>query len=202
VELSLRRLPPEVREQINRLAVFHGGGYLGIMGVVLEIEPDNMRAVAEMLIGVGMAELQEYNYLRLDPALPAYLKLGQAPQQLAELEETWAYAMIGLIDILYEQISKDSRMVAGLTLLELPNLLALLDWLEQRVEADSSAAGEVSKTANYIEQLLTHLGRPQALARAAGPGCLPRLPVAGWVCAVQGWGTDGLRIGPYCSTKG
>ena len=26
VELSLRRLPPEVRERVNRLAVFHGGG--------------------------------------------------------------------------------------------------------------------------------------------------------------------------------
>ena len=30
VELSLRRLPAEVRERVNRLAVFHGGGHLAI----------------------------------------------------------------------------------------------------------------------------------------------------------------------------
>ena len=31
VELSLRRLPPEVRERVNRLAVFHGGGQMFIL---------------------------------------------------------------------------------------------------------------------------------------------------------------------------
>jgi tetratricopeptide (TPR) repeat protein len=71
-----------------------------------------------------------------------------------------------LVAFLYEQRSKDSRLQAQLTLLELPNLLALLDRLEQRVEADSSAAEAVSNTAGSIEQLLEFLGRPQALARA------------------------------------
>ena len=164
--LSLRRLPPAVREQVNRLAVFHGGGHLAIMATVLEIELENMQAVAEMLIGVGMAEAQEYNYLRLDPALPAYLKLGQTPQRLAELEAAWAAAMVQLVDYLYDELFKDSTIALRLTLLELPNLLALLDWLEQRVEADSSAAEAVSGTVGRIEQLLANLGRPQALARA------------------------------------
>lgn len=164
--LSLRRLLPEVREQVKRLAVFHGGGYLGIMSTVLEIEADNMRAVAEMLIGVGMAEAQEYGYLRLDPALPAYLKLGQTPQRLAELEAAWAAAMVQLVYFLYGELYKDSTMALRLTLLELPNLLALLDWMEQRVEADSATAEAVSGTAGRIEQLLSDLGRPQALAKA------------------------------------
>ena len=77
----------------------------------------------------GWPKPQEYSYLRLDPALPAYLKLGQAPEQLAELEAAWAEAMIQLVDFLYQQKFKDSRMALRLTLLELPNLLALLDWL-------------------------------------------------------------------------
>ena len=166
VELSLRRLPPELRERVERLAVFHGGGHLAIMAMVLELEPDKMMAVAERLVGVGLAEAQEYNYLRLDPALPAYLKLGQSPERLAELEAAWAEAMIQLVDFLYQQRSKDNTMASRLTLLELPNLLALLDWLGQRVEADSSTAEAVSATARYIEQLLAELGRPQALARA------------------------------------
>ena len=43
--------------------------------VVMGIEMDEMTRIAERLIGVGMAEEQEYGYLRLDPALPAYLRL-------------------------------------------------------------------------------------------------------------------------------
>ena len=166
VELSLRRLPPEVRERVNRLAVFHGGGHLVIMATVMGIETDGVGAVAERLVGVGMAELQEYNYLRLDPALPAYLKLGQTPERLADLEAAWAEAMIQLVNLLYEQQFKDSTMARRLTLLELPNLLALLERLAGRVEQDSSAAEAVSNTAQQIEQLLAPLGRPQVLARA------------------------------------
>ncbi len=166
VELSLRRLPTEMRELVNRLAVFHGGGHLVNMAMVMGLEPDRVGAVAEQLIGVGMAEAQEYGYLRLDPALPTYLKRGQAPKQLAELEAAWAKAMIQLVDHIYEQRSKDSRIARRLTLLELPNLIALLDWLEQQVEADSSIAEAVTITAGSIEQLLAPLNRPQALARA------------------------------------
>jgi hypothetical protein len=119
-----------------------------------------------------MADMQEYNYLRLDPALPAYLKLGQAPAQLAELEATWAAAMGQLVDFLYREQFKDSRMAARLTLLELPNLLALLSWLEGQLATGGAPAEtirlaeSVSRTARYIEQLVANLGRPSALARA------------------------------------
>ena len=180
VELSLRRLPQEVRELVKRLAVIHGGANLFILSEVMGLEADSTGAVAEMLIAVGLAEAQEYNYLRLDPALPAYLKLapstgsgqrhstgsGHGPERLAELEATWAEAMVQLVDFLYQQKSKDSRMAARLTLLELPNLLALLEHLQQRLAADRATAEAVSQTARYIEQLLEFLNRPQALARA------------------------------------
>ncbi|WP_204152654.1 tetratricopeptide repeat protein [Leptolyngbya sp. CCY15150] len=166
VELSLRRLPEAVRERVNRLAVFHGGGHLAIMATVMGIETESVAEVARMLIDVGMAEAQEYNYLRLDPALPAYLQLGQPPEHLAQLTTTWAEAMVQLVDFLYEQFFKDSTMALNLTLLELPNLMALLDYLGQRFEVDSSMAEQVANTAGKIEQLLEFLNRPQALARA------------------------------------
>jgi tetratricopeptide (TPR) repeat protein len=166
VELSLRRLPPEVREQVNCLAVFHGGGHVSIMAAVMGIEPDRMGTVAQMLVDVGMAEPREYNYLRLDPALPAYLKLGQAPERLAELETIWAEAMTQLVGFLYEQKYQDSAMAARLTLLDLPNLMALLDRMEQRLSTEPSSAEAVSQTARQIEQLLAELNRPQALSRA------------------------------------
>ena len=166
VELSLRRLPEKVRTQVNRLAVFHGGGHLGVMAMVMEIETDDIDPIAEMLVDVGMAELMPYNYLRLDPALPAYLKLGQTATQLADWQAIWVDAMTQLVDFLYGQMFEDNTMAANLTLSELPNLLALLDWQSQQLETDPTMAEAVSKTAIYIEQLLADLGRPQALARA------------------------------------
>jgi tetratricopeptide (TPR) repeat protein/nucleotide-binding universal stress UspA family protein len=166
LELSLRRLPNEVRAQINRLAVCHDGGQLSIIAKVLEIDEDTADKYAETLVDVGMAELMEYRYLRLDPALPAYLKLGQASAQLAELEATWAAAMTQLVAFLVQQMFKDSKLAFRLTLLELPNLLALLDRLAQQVAAEPANAEAVSDTAGKIEQLLANLNRPQALARA------------------------------------
>jgi tetratricopeptide (TPR) repeat protein len=166
VELSLRRLPADMRQQVDQLAVFHGGGHLANVAAVMGIETSSIGPIAEMLIGVGLAEPREYNYLRLDPALPAYLKLGQNAERLAELEASWTDAMIQLVGFLLQQNFKDSKMAFQLTLLELPNLLALLDRLDQRVAADSSTAETVSDTARKIEQLLANLGRPQALARA------------------------------------
>ena len=135
---------------------------------VMGIEQDDaVSAVAASLIDVGMAEEQEYSYLRLDPALPAYLKLGQSPEQLAALEETWAAAMGQLVEVIcMSNVFKDSTMALAADLLELPNLMALLDWLGERLRADSAMAEQVADTAGSIEQLLAQLGRPQALARA------------------------------------
>ncbi|MDJ0782140.1 MAG: tetratricopeptide repeat protein, partial [Desulfosarcinaceae bacterium] len=167
VALSLNRLPPDVREVISRLAVFHGGGNLGIIARVMGVDKSRVQTIAGNLIDVGMAEPQAHGYLRLDPALPIYLRLDQKPERLAEPETSWANAMIQLVSFLYKEMFKDATMAAGLTLLELPNLLALLDQLSQRLEADSASAEAVSDTARLIEQLLAFLNRPQALARAA-----------------------------------
>ncbi|MCL4862721.1 MAG: CHAT domain-containing protein, partial [Caldilineaceae bacterium] len=50
VELSLRRLPPPVRQAIRALAVFQGGGHVDILGMVMGVEPDQARAIAVALI--------------------------------------------------------------------------------------------------------------------------------------------------------
>jgi tetratricopeptide (TPR) repeat protein len=167
VELSLRRLPEEIRERVKRLAIFQGGGQLSVIARVLEIDENTADKYAQHLVDVGMAELMEYRYLRLDPALPAYLRLGQPPEQVERLTTTWAEAMGQLVGYLYQQAFKDSTMAFRLTLLELPNLMALLDWLGQRLTADTTLAERVvADTAGSIEQLLANLNRPQALARA------------------------------------
>lgn len=166
VALSLRRLPPGMRRPLGRLAVFYGGGHLVIMGIVLGLEPGAMNALAGQLTGVGLAEMQEYGYLRLDPALPAYLKLTHPDEQTAELEAAWGEAMVQLVAFLYQQMFKDTRIASRLTLLELPNLLALTCWLEAQLEADPAQAEALSATVRRVEELLANLNRPQALARA------------------------------------
>ena len=166
VEMSLRQLPEAMREPVKRLAVVHGGANIFVLMQVMGLEQDDASAVAASLINVGMAEAQEYSYLRLDPALPAYLKLEQPPEQLAALEETWAAAMGQLVNFLYKQRFKDSKLAQCLGVLDLPNLVALLDWLGERLRADSAMAEQVADMAGKIEQLLALLGWPQALARA------------------------------------
>jgi hypothetical protein len=76
VELSLRRLPPEIREQVKALGVFHSGASLGVLMMMLESDEEAVNNIARQLIEVGLAEAMVYGHLRLDPALPPYL-LGQ-----------------------------------------------------------------------------------------------------------------------------
>lgn len=160
VELSLRRLPPELRQQAQALAVFHGGAHLDVLAYVLEVEVDTVRMLASALIDVGLAEDQGYGHLHLDPALPSYL-LSQIDAMEAErLRARWAEGMRQLTTYLYQQLSKDIAVATHLTQHELPNLLALLTWLQTHVSAE-----EVLSVAGQIETLLAHLGRPQALAQ-------------------------------------
>jgi hypothetical protein len=161
VELSLRRLPQEMREQIKALAVFHSGASLVVLKIMLEVDDERVRNLAAALIEVGLAEAMDYGHLRLDPALPSYL-LGQI--SVAEREEIklrWATGMRALTVFLYQQRFQNTRLAHQLALLELPNLLALLAWAEAAL-----APEEVVGLAGSVEELLAPLGRPQALALA------------------------------------
>ena len=164
VELSLRRLPPELREQARVLGVFYGGAHLRVLDHVLGTAGDDVETVQKLaaaLIEVGLAEAMAYGHLQLDPALPSYL-IGQ--MNVAEQEHTrsrWAEGMRGLIHLLYEQRFQDTKPAAQLTLLELPNLLALLAWVQGALTAE-----EVVDLAGRLETMLSNLGRPQALAQA------------------------------------
>ncbi len=161
VELSLRRLPAEMREQVRALSVFHGGAHLSVLGSMLEMDDEAVMQLASALIEVGLAEMMDYSHLRLDPALPNHL-LGQ--MSAAEREQTrsrWAEGMRVLADLLYQQHFKDTQLAAQLTLLELPNLLAMIEWAQGAL-----APEEVVDMAVRLETLLAQLGRPQALSQA------------------------------------
>lgn len=161
LELSLRRLPPATRDQLQPLAVFHGGAHLVVLRQMLGAESEAVMSLARQLIEVGLADDMGDNHLRLDPALPAYLlrELSEAEQE--ELRAVWAGGMVALTNFLYEQQFKDAELSSRLTLLELPNLLSLLAWAQ-----DKAAPEPVVELAQSCEMLFSFLGLRQALAQA------------------------------------
>jgi tetratricopeptide (TPR) repeat protein len=161
VELSLRRLPPDMRERLRGLGVFYGGAQFGVMMQVLELDADGVRELAIALIEVGLGADMGYGHLRLDPALPPFLLAELNTEAQAQAQARWGEGMRQLVGFLYEQVFKDTQFAFQLTLLELPNLLALLDWVQ-----DTLSPEQVVDLASRLETLLANLGRPQALAQA------------------------------------
>jgi tetratricopeptide (TPR) repeat protein len=161
VELSLRRLPTEMRQQIKALAVFHSGANLAVLDDVLGVDEQTAHDIGGALVEVGLAEEMSYGHLRLDPALPPYLLRGLSEAEQEAARSRWAEALRALARFLYQQQFQDAELSARLTLLELPNLMALLDWVEEHATPE-----EVVDLADSLETLLATLGRPQALAEA------------------------------------
>lgn len=164
VELSLRRLPADLREKVKSLAVFHGGAHLTVLDAMLETDKDDVETVqrlAAALIEVGLAEAMPYGHLRLDPALPNYLLASLDAAELPSLTARWGEAMRALTGFLYQQRFEDIQLAAQLTLMELRNLQAMLAWA-----AGALPPEEVVDLADSVETLLARLGRPQALAQA------------------------------------
>jgi tetratricopeptide (TPR) repeat protein len=161
LELSLRRLPQAVRAQLKPLAVFHGGANLYVLGQMLGAEPEAVKSLARQLIEVGLAENMGYGHLRLDPALPSYLLREVIEAEQEELRASWSEAMSGLTSFLYEQFFKDVELAARLTRLELPNLLAMLSWVQEKAAPET-----VVGLAQGAETLFYALGLRQALVQA------------------------------------
>ena len=165
LELSLQRLSAESRELVKGLAVLHDGGDLTMIAHILEIEDEVAAQLCAELIQVGLAEEKDYHYLRLDPALPNYLRLQWQNQQegYLQLEQRWSEVMSQLVGFLYQQRSKDAKLSTKLTQLELPNLMTFIRRLNQQLQAQKISTETVADKAVRIEQLLEVLNYPQAL---------------------------------------
>ncbi|MBV9786777.1 MAG: CHAT domain-containing protein, partial [Chloroflexi bacterium] len=164
VELSLRRLPPEMREQVKVLGVFHSGASLMVWDHVLGIPEDDRDTVPRLamaLIDVGLGEDMGYGHLRLDPALPPYLLSQMDKVEQEQARERWAEGMVQLTNFLYTQRSQNVQLAALLTLMELSNLLAMLIWIQDKILPE-----QVVDLADSVERLFANLGRSQAVSQA------------------------------------
>lgn len=128
---------------------------------MLNIDQEVVAGLAGQLIEVGLAEATDYGHLRLDPALSPYLRREMSETEQEEAESLWAEGMKMLGYFLFQERSKDTELAARLTLLELPNLMAMLSWAE-----DKATPEEIINLEYVVETLLSMLGRPEAVAQA------------------------------------
>jgi len=160
LELSLQRLPQQMREKIKRLGVFHGGASLFTFQNVLELTDAESDELLSVFIGLGLAEAMSYNFLSFHPALCPYLRrqLEATADEIEVALVRWVESMTMLCDFLYQQLFEDVQISATLTTLEMPNLSALLEHIAQQGDTDS-----VVGLATYLEQLISPLGKKHLL---------------------------------------
>jgi tetratricopeptide (TPR) repeat protein len=162
VELSLRRLSAANRERARVLGVFHGGVDLDVLRAMTGWEPAEVGELAMELVGTGLATPNPYNHLSLNPALCPYLKASLSDEELQALTGGWLKAMVVYLGYLDQQRSRNAALAATLTLLELPNLFALLDRSQAVAEPETTI-----ERATFLFYLLQGQGNPRLVERVA-----------------------------------
>ena len=163
VELTLRRLSAANRERARLLGVFHGGVDLDVLRAMTGWEAAEVEGLAQELVGTGLATANPHHHLSLNPALCPYLKATFSEEELQALTAGWLEAMAAYLGYLVgQQRSQNAELAATLTLLELPNLFALLD--RSQAVADPETTIE---RATSLYDLLQGLGKPRLMERVA-----------------------------------
>jgi hypothetical protein len=160
VELSLRRMSAANRDRVRVLGVFHGGVNLVILQLMMQWEEADVGALAGELIATGLATPNRYNHLTLNPALCPYLRGRMDAAERDALTARWVEAMRAYADFLVQQQSQNAEVAVTLTVLELPNLFALLDLMQRAGDAEATI-----DLATSLYSLLRNAGKPRLLER-------------------------------------
>ena len=175
LELTLRRLSSQDREQLTVLAFCREGINRIALGHALELDTLTTDAFCARVIDLGLAEDQGYGHLRFDPALTHYLNCQMDPNKRSTWHERWRAGMERLWAVLYQQYFKDNARATRLLRLELPNLLALM-----RDHIQHAAHERVAQIAVQLEQMLADLGFPTALAEVVAARERAGQALIGW----------------------
>jgi len=160
VELSLRRLSPANRDRARVLGVFHGGVQLDVIRMMTQWQVADVGALAGELIATGLATPNRYHYLTLNPALCPTLRGRMDRTEREALTTRWVEEMCAYAGFLDQQQRQNTELAATLTVLELPNLFALLDLVQRAGDAEATI-----DLATSIHSLLQGLGKPRLLER-------------------------------------
>ena len=104
--------------------------------------------------------LNRYNHLTLNAALCPYLRGRMDAAERETLTARWVAAMRAYAGFLYQEQSQNTEVAATLTVLELPNLFALLELVQRAGDAEATIALTTS-----LYYLLQVLGKPRLLAQ-------------------------------------
>lgn len=160
VELSLRRMSEANRERVRVLGVFHGVVDLNMLRHMMAWDVGDVVSLANELVESGLAMPNRYDHLTLNPALCPYLRARLDPAEREALTARWAGVMRGYVGFLNQQEHQSAEMASTLTVLELPNLFALLDLVERSGDAEAMIGLAAS-----LHSLLGYLGKPRLLER-------------------------------------
>ncbi|HEX5965754.1 MAG TPA: tetratricopeptide repeat protein, partial [Pyrinomonadaceae bacterium] len=160
VELSLRRMSETNRNRARALAVFHGGVQVNVLRNMMQWEEADVESLAGELIRTGLATPNDYDHLTLNPALCPYLRSVMDAPEFESLTTKWVEEMRSYVGFLVDEQTKDAEAVATLTMLDVPNLFALLDLAQDRFDAE-----ETIEIASLLYVLFQMAGRPRLLER-------------------------------------
>ena len=162
VELSLRRMSPANRGKARVLGVFHGGVNVVILRLMMQWEEADVASLAGELIETGLATPNRYNHLALNPALCPYLRGRLDAAEREALTVRWGEAMRAYVKFLVQQWSQNTEIATTLTVLDLPNLFALLEQVQRAGDAEATI-----NLATSLYSLLQYTGKPRLLERVA-----------------------------------
>ncbi len=163
VELSLRRLSEANRDRVRVLGVFHGGVQLDMLRVMMQWAETDVDSLAVEMIETGIATPNRYNHLTLNPGLCPYLRGKMEAEEREALTLRWSKAMRDYVQTLAQKQQQKTEIAATLSVLDLPNLFALLAQVERAGEAEATTA-----LASLLFILLLPLGKPRLLRNVAG----------------------------------
>ncbi len=160
IENSLKRLSPNIRQKIKPLGVFQEGASISNIANVLQLNDAERDLLINELREIKLAKPMPYGFLHFHPSLCPYLLNELDEATLDKSRGRWAECIRQLSEFLYKQQSVDSNLADELTLMELPNLIQSLEYVQTQEVPEVTL-----DRATLLEQLIAHLDKPDILEK-------------------------------------
>ena len=160
IENSLQRLSPGIREKIKPLGVFQGGSSISNIANVLQLNDAERDQLVNELVEIKLAKPMPYGFLHFHPSLCPFLLNELDEATLDRIRSRWSECLRQLSEFLHKQQSEDSKLADELTLMELPNLIKSMEYVQAQKVPEVSLDRAI-----LFEHLIAHLDKPDIIAK-------------------------------------